>query len=605
MFRVCLLALTCVCGLWGAALGAPNVPVVEPAPLSAPTSVRQLPLPIDLAKLWLSGQSNVNFDNTTLRVFEAVPLNTTLAQVQNQPDAFHEFDPSLTYDLSPSTALWLHFRVIEQPNLDAGMWSFELPKPFVDRVEFHYRDSKGNWQMQAAGDNIAQSEWPLRGLHPQFYLPNMTPGVNDFYIKVHQLLPLRFSVSLKTIEQATLDNQHMLLANALVCGLLVFVALLALLLALAYKSVAYAWYAGYVVFAFFAIASYVGIGHYVLWSSATWWSEISHGVCLKVALVVQLQFCRVMFVRPALTPWLNRLTQAGILVSLAGVFVPLAMPIAAIEVRMASTLLILLLTCVLMLLIVGRAAYQKSVIAWLWVLAYVPMVSLLALTFAEQYAFISMPWLPYNAIIFAVAFEVLVLMVALHLHAKSKHAINVRKMTLIELDPLTGFVAPLYYPDTLARLWSEARQRREDLVVVYVHADNHADVVINDDLATEFQAEAQSLTSDELMLRRVRMLRIVTRPKDTVACVSPSVFAILMPNTSLGPNVINKLSRLKALGLMTDTDDMPAQPVKFKMTVTSFESFSGTSSQLDNALKKQLLQFNAASDRSIEFIRNK
>ena len=580
------------------------VPV--PAPVTASKVAGQFPLPVDLATLKFSGQGTVKFDDATLRVFEDAPLNLGLAQVLSQPDgAFREFDATQTYDLSPTTALWLHFRVLGQPGIQAGMWSFELPKPFVDQVAFYYRTPQGNWQVQVAGDNIPQAEWPVRGLHPQFHLPGLAPGINDFYVKVHQLLPLRFSVSLKTIEQATLDNQHTLMADVLVCGLLVFVALLALLLAVAYKSFAYAWYALYVVFAFFAVASYVGIGHYVLWSSSTWWSEVSHGVCLKAALIAQLQFCRVMFVRPSLTPWLNRLTVAGIAVSVAGLFVPLAMPVTAIEVRMASSLLVLLVTFVLMLVIVGRAAYQQSVTAWLWVFAYVPMVSLLALTFAEQYAFVSMPWLPYNAIIFAVAFEVLVLMVALHLHAKSKHASSVRKSTLIELDPLTGFVACLYYPDTLARLWGEVRHRREDLVVVYVHADEDREAIVNNDPATEFQAEAQSLTSDELTLRRVRMLRIVTRPKDTVACVSPNVFAILMPKTSVGPNLINKLSRLKALGLMTDTDDMPTQPVKFKMAATSFKTFSGTSSQLDAALKEQLLQFNTASDRSIEFIKNK
>ena len=602
MRSFCFWVFTCLCGL----TGSNSLAVTADSGFAQQSALmeRLLPKPIDLAGYGLPIQQ-LALDAATLRVMGGVPVGRTLAQVASAPEsAFQPFNPAQTYDLNAETALWLHFRVLSEPDTDAARWSFEVPKPFVDRVDFYYRNAQGEWQMLSAGDNIAQLRWPVRGLHPQFYLPNLAPGVNDFYVKVHQLLPLRFSVTLKTIEQATFDNQRTLLANALVCGLLVFVALLALLLAVAYKSAAYAWYAAYVVFAFFAITGYVGIGHYLFWSASVWWSEISHGVCLKAALIAQLQFCRVMFVRPAVTPWLNRVTLAGIAVSVAAILVPLAMPMTAIGLRMGTTLLVLFVTFALMLFIVGKAASQKSTTAWLWVLAYLPMVGFLALTFAEQYAFVSLPWLPYNAVIFAVAFEVLVLMVALHLHAKSKHASNVRKITLTELDPLTGFIAPLYYPDTLARLWSEARHRREDLVLVYVGNDTHARADPDSFVRTGSWAAREPLTSAELMLRQVRMLRSVTRPNDIVANISTQVFAILMPGTSLGVNLISKLSRLKALGLVNDSDDVAAAPVKFQMAVTSFSSFSGTSSQVDNALKDQLLQM-TASDGSIAFVKNK
>lgn len=571
---------------------------------------RRLPTPIDFAQVRLSAQSVSGFNGESLRILEDVPIGTTLGQVVSQPDgAFTLFNPAKTYNLSPQKALWLHFRVLGQPGIDEGKWSFELPKPFVDRVEFYYRTPQGAWQMQMAGDNIDQSQWPVRGLHPQFYLPNVAPGVNDFYVRVHQLLPLRFAVTLKTVELATSDNQSTLLADGLVSGLLMFMALLAILLAVAYRSAAYAWYAAYVVFAFLAVVAYVGVGHFAFWSMSPWWSEVSHGVCIKAALVAQLQFCRIMFVRRASAPWLNRVTLVALALCVLAIFVPLVMPVAQIELRMASTLFVLVVTLSLMLFVVERAAHQGSPMAWLWVLAYVPIVCILALTFSEQYAIISLPWLPYNAIIFAVAFEVMMLMVALHLHAKSGYARQIRKMTLVELDPLTGFVAPLYYPDTLARLWGDARHRRRDMALAYVRADYaQPEYLQPDDLRPDTDAAPddaqQQLTSEELMLRCVRMLRIVTRPKDTVARIYPNVFAILMPGMALGPNFVGKLSRLRALGLMLDPDDSGAPPVKFQIAATSYKSFTGTSSELDKALKEKLLELRQASGRSIEFVKN-
>lgn len=605
-----LLVLTCVYGFWALTFMTGHAAIVATSPQTAAQLERRLPTPIDLAQVRLSAQSVAGFNGESLRILEDVPIGTTLAEVVSQREgAFSLFNPIKTYNLSPQKALWLHFRVLGQPGADQAKWSFELPKPFVDRVEFYYRGPQGSWQMQMAGDNIDQPQWPVRGLHPQFYLPNLAPGVNDFYVKVHQLLPLRFAVTLKTIELATSDNQSTLLADGLVSGLLVLTTLLAIFLAVAYKSAAYAWYAAYVFFALLAVVGYVGVGHFALWSFSPWWSEVSHGVCIKAALVAQLQFCRIMFVRRAAAPWPNRVTLVALGLSVLALFVPLVLPANLIELRMASTLFVLLTTLSLMLIVVERAAHQGSATAWLWVLAYVPIVCILAMTFAEQYAFVSLPWLPYNAIIFAVAFEVMVLMVALHLHAKSGYASKVRKMTLVELDPLTGFVAPLHYPDTLARLWGNARHRRQDMALAYVRADYaQPEYAQADDLRLDTNAAPddaqQQLTSEELMLRCVRMLRTVTRPKDTVARIHPNVFAILMPGMALGPNFVGKLSRLRALGLMLDPDDAGALPVKFQIAATSYKSFSGTSSELDKALKDKLLELRQASGRSIEFVKN-
>ncbi len=80
-------------------------------------------------------------------------------------------------------------------------------------------------------------------------------------------------------------------------------------------------------------------------------------------------------------------------------------------------------------------------------------------------------WLPYNAVGIAVGFETLVLLVALHLHVKSNHEWYVRQATLVKLDPLTEFSAPLYFPDIPAQLWSQACHMRQDIAVAYICAD--------------------------------------------------------------------------------------------------------------------------------------
>jgi two-component system, sensor histidine kinase LadS len=247
-----------------------------------------------------------------------------------------------------------------------------------------------------------------------------------------------------------------------------------------------------------------------------------------------------------------------------------------------------------MIVIVGKAAYQGSLVAWLWVMAYVPAICLVVLTLIEQFGLAPLPWLPYNAIVVAVAFEIMVLLLALHLHVKSAHTQHVRDITMGELDPLTGFIATTQYPDALAQLWGQARSRQQDIAVAYVRATVDPDA---------YQA-ANHPKEDDMVVRCVRMLRMVTRQDDTVARIGKNVFAILMPGVSPGPNLANKLSRLIALGGMRDTDDAAHIPLRFRIAATSFHSYSGTSGQLDAVLWRKLSDMASTPDRTIEFVKN-
>jgi GGDEF domain-containing protein len=187
-----------------------------------------------------------------------------------------------------------------------------------------------------------------------------------------------------------------------------------------------------------------------------------------------------------------------------------------------------------------------------------------------------------------------VLLIVLHLHVKSKHTSFVRKNTLADLDPLTGFLAALQYSDTLAHLWSQTRSSRQEMAVAYVRATVEPDA---------FEAANQP-TDDEMVMRCVRMLRMVIRRDDTVARLGKNEFAVLMPGVSLGPNLSNKLLRLISLGIMRDTDDSTHIPVRFRIAVTTFRSYSGTSGQLDAALRVKLNEMAHTQNRDIAFVAN-
>ena len=578
----------CVCAIAGGLVPAAAQTTIEVALIE-----RTSASPVDLSV-------KAKFSEQLLRtgsvlVMQDAPNSLSVDQVAALPQSFFKpFSPAAIYPLSAQNALWLYFRVLGPAPVAMQGLTFELPKPFVDRVAFYHRSADGSWNMEQAGDHIPQAQWSMRGMHPQFVLPQLAPGMNEFYVKVNQLLPLHFDVTLKTTEQAMFSAQNSLLQNGMLLGLLIFIAAFSIFFSVAYKNMAYAWYSLYVAFVFFCVASYVGVGFYAFWPTSTRWPEMSQTICLLAATAAQLQFCRAMFLNADGDTWLKKLTLCGVLVSPALIVFLLLTHESAMTPRINVVLLAILAVTLMMVFVVIKAAAQRSLTAYIWMLAYCPVIACLTLTLAEQFGLLALPWLPYNAMSFAVAFEVMLLLLALHLHVKSNHANDVRKMTLDELDPLTGFVSPTYYPDTLAQLWSETRHLRQDLAIAYVRAD----------IGFDAQSTMPRRTDDELVLRCVRMLRMVTRTDDTVARIGANVFAILMPGVSPGPNLAGKLSRLVALGLMHDPDDSAGLPVKFRVAASSFTSFSGTSTQMDKALKEKLAGLTSASERGIEFVKN-
>ena len=588
-----------VCGVVFALLSAGAV-AQTPTDSQSTQSALSFPVPIDLSVMQPLSQrpspaeSRSLFKADSIAVLQDAPSELTVEQVAALPAAvFAPFNANKAYQLSDKKALWLHFRAIGPAPTPTLNWTFELPKPFVDKVELYHRNAQRNWDKQQSGEWVPQATWAIRGLHPQFYLPELAAGSNDFYVRVSQLVPLRFDVTLKPLESANFDNQNALLVSALITGLMLFVALFASVLSLVYRNQIYGWYAVYAMFALLAVVSYVGLGYYAFWPASSQWAEISPSIFLILALAAQLQFCVVLLVDSRRNSRTRlALSLSALLLAASAVAVAL-LPQNAIDLRVKTSLAVIAVAVLLILAVSAKAVFDGRAIARLWIVAYVPLLVFISLTLVEQFGLAPLPWLPYNGIVAAVGFEVLVLLIALHMHVKSNHEWDVRQTTLIELDPLTGFLAPLYFPDTLAQLWSQARHQREDIAVAYIRAD----------IGMTGQRVGPPMTEDEIVLRCVRMLRMVTRPDDTVARIGGNMFAILMPRMSTGSNFAGKLSRLVALGVMRDTDDALQKPIRFRIAATTFSSFSGTSAQLDEALKKMLGSLTAASERTIEFVR--
>jgi two-component system, sensor histidine kinase LadS len=569
----------CVClvaGLWQAQANANTTGVAPTAPTASDPAQATQPLAIDLSQL------GSKLGSPALTIREKLPRELSIDRIASEKALFTQtFDHSIAYAFGKHSATWLHFRVLANDIPSPTGWTLELPKPYIDRVEFYQKDARGAWQMQVAGDHIAHAQWPLQGLNPQFALPVMAAGVHDFYLKIQGEIPVHFSVQLQRSDAANARTQNRFLLGGLLFGMCALMLAFSGLLAFNAAHKEYLWYALFVGLSCLATATNMGLANYALWPHAAVWPEYSVYCLIMVALTAQLQFCRSIFLPRQEKSWWHAVLLAATAANIAAIGLYLYNDNAAH--RQVLYAFVDCLFTVLAMALVVRALRNGNRTAWLWLIAYVPLIVCVGLASLDSFGF-AINGVPYDAPVYAVLFEVVVLLVALHLHAKLQQAHHVRRSLLDSINPHTGFVASRVYTATAQAMWDEARQNQRDITVAYVEATSDA-----------------ALTD----LPIVRLLRTVARDDDTVAHVDKNLYAILMPGQLLGTDLTNRLSRLVALGRMAVKDLAAGSPIQFRIVASSNGAFAGTWPQLDASLRNKLDDPKGWSRKSIRYVRQR
>jgi 7TM diverse intracellular signalling/7TMR-DISM extracellular 2 len=358
----------------------------------------------------------------------------TAAQIAaSPPQNFTPFDPNRTYTSGLGQSIWLKLHVTSGQALPAA-WLVDVSKPYVDTVTAHTLAPSGAWTRQVAGDWIAHRQWPNPSLTPQFNVPAWDSGQGDIYLEIQNSVPLNFKVSLVSETAAKSLAQNTFLVAGLFLGPMVFLSLACFFMAVVYRMAAYAWYAAYVAASVMFGAAYMGLGGYALWPQATVWSEVSIVITIMVQMMFQLQFARAMFVTATDSRWLRYGIASLLFVNAVGILLYWVADSGTPRLIVYTTYYLLSIAAVLALVL--RAVRRGGAVAWLWVLANTPLIIASGLATIEGLGYAAVPWLPYNAVLFALAFEMVILWVALHLSARDIHSRTVQKNTLAGTDPL-------------------------------------------------------------------------------------------------------------------------------------------------------------------------
>ncbi len=504
---------------------------------------------------------------TANRSKTAVPAVTVqrslvlLSTVQNDADAvraapkarWQNFDPHKSYPLDASTALWIELQLsVKAP---AAGWSVKLPKPFTDRVELHIPNTDGRWLVQAAGDQIAQTAWPVHGLHPQFLLPNLAVGTTTVLVRVTSAVPVSFELQILSQKQAQSDNLDHFLRSGLVLALMLCMAFISACLALIYRDKAYAYYSVYALLAIMTASSYSGWGGYLLWPEATQWPQRSTDVSLLACLIAQMVFCYATFLPHRLHGAFTPLAWTAAVLTTVCTGIVLASDDAYM--RAIAFFVGMLINWPLITAMVYVRLRQGDLSAKLWILAYMPLCATIVASALEYYGLTSKTIVGFYWVMYTLAFEVPVLLIALLLRAKLRDAQQVAQGVRQQLDPLTGFIVPRIYLQTTAPIWDKSASLNLGLVVVYLQ------VTQPDAPSAFFSLRGAALSSE----RVVRVLRTVFGSDDIYAKVAKNVFAVLMPGKVLDDALQSSLARLVAQVHMINQELKTDYPLRARVTV--------------------------------------
>lgn len=497
----------------------------------------------------------------------------TIESVQATPLAdWQTFNPSTTYPLNADAALWVQMQLSVSPSTTTAKdWRIQLPKPFIDRFELHPIGSDSGLPVQTAGDNIPNQAWPVPGLYPQVLLPSMASGQHTALLRIVNNVPANFQLQLLSQSQAQAEKTDVLVNISAVTVLLMCMMVVSACLGLVFRDSAYAWYSVYALLTSLFVVGYTGLASYLLWPAASNWPPSAVHITAALSVLVQMVFCYRCFDAFKLRPGLQLAVRAAVFITLIATAC-LYIAIGSISLFLVLFLGPMIANAVLIVWIVLPRLRQGDTTAKLWLVAYLPLMILVALTAFDNLGFFAHSVVGYHWVIYSLAFEMPLLLLALLLRAKSRHAQAVIQHTRGQLDPLTGFVLPRAYQAVAEPMWQQSAAAGEHLAVVYIQITQPG---------VPYLAGSSHAPRSESI---VRVLRTVFRQEDSYAQINSDLYAILVPGKMQTELLQNRLTRLVAQLRVLSQELKTDYPLRARIAACTNRSLPQSWSDVHTAL---------------------
>ena len=528
---------------WGVLASEPEA-AVEPlravAPAKAPFQAKAALVAQGEAPLHLRPHALSWIDDTSLRTIDDVAGDPAIPWTPRRPGQIDRID---------GKALWVRF----DASVPAGPpWFLEVGAAGIDSARLFYRDARGAWVEQEAGDLRPTATWPFPGRHPTFALAGGDPQPTRYWLRVENRR-LDFGAPLLLYPQRTLmatrDREQFLLGGYF--GVAALLALAALAGGIVYHDRAFRAYSLYVAVVGLSLLARAGIGAEHLWPGWPYWNDLAVYSWPGLPVAATLWFVR----RVTEPVRLSRTLDTAVWGLVAAVLVAVAAD-AVLRTRVS-------LNAVLMLTGLSLAA-MAGMLVWGWAdgrdrdvrriaACFLPVVALAMFPLARAFNLIPTSELTQNAMFFGTVVQMPLLFYVLQLRGQRRRESQVRAAALSHADPLTGLPHRRALLERLDRSLTRARSHKASFALLAVRVVNLPQI------ESEFGRDA----CDKALVLATSHLKRASEDTDLAARVGDHAFVLLLEGVVEGPMAISRAQQVVASGLRPSPALPPGVTLKF------------------------------------------
>jgi two-component system, sensor histidine kinase LadS len=537
-------------------------------------------------------------DEIDVTVIGAWPDVTGRATVQEvfpaKFSAFTLMDLHSSMRFNGQTAVWLHLRLAAPADAkptEPSAWMLEIPVPRLDVAELFTLQGDGSWARQQAGDSLANARWSRPDSHPSFDIKLQAGTQQDVVLRLRNAVPLVVPIKISSMREFQRHQQADYLLQGMVFGIMLLLLVICLVQGYVYRDRVYVVYAAYVILEALTLAAYTGLAAHFLWNQSPFWADASLAVLALLVVNSIMWLARDLTATAVRNPRLNKgMVVLGVLgVASAAVFpfVPRATVGLGLLGTMVPALLIVALVAAVRSWRMGDPVGKWAMLAFL----PVAVTGLSALT--RILGITSGWWSSQYPVIYAIALQIPLILIALNLRSRERHAMQTRAEAMATQDALTGLLAGHLFHDRVQQAFMRSRRHSEEAAVLLVSLVNYRQII----------ATHGTTVGEHSLLRAVIKLRRLLRDVDTAARTGPSQFGLILEGVKTREQVTQMAARLIALGLMPLKGLVPDVTLQFQFSAVLLREYTEDVAELEPKLQALLARISPRSRRPIRFLR--
>lgn len=512
---------------------------------------------------------------------------TTITDVANAPGNFKSTPALARQPIAIFDTLWIKLRVTRAPGAPTA-WTLNIPLPFLDSATLYHVDGHGHWNIQSAGDTLAQSQWHARGLYPdfEFELPSETP--QDLYLQVRNFQNVSVPIRIATAPARESERLREMIGQGLMLGALLSMVLLSVIRYLEHRNPIDGWAAGYGIMITLTIAQIGGVLNAFFWTPVPEFGNYASSVMPVVAVGCALLFIHTLSSLSSHHPYNAFLSSIG-WASVASVLSYAVLDRFVAEWICNVVLLMALSTGTVIILLSWRGG---SLIGRWLIVAMMPQFLGVMYLLAEALGLLPPFWEMRHITSVSVALSVPALVYVLSQITHDRKELVVRARHLPTQDALTGLLIPEVFQTHLDQAVQRAIDSREPVGLVVVRVINH------DYIRTTYG----DATGEHCLLRAVIKLQRVLRDADPAGRVGSADFALLLNGMTNRQALTERMVTLIASGLIPLPNLVPEVTLQFQATCLLLQENPVPADRVISDLQNLLSEMSPRTRRPIRFL---